>query len=459
MLEIFSMSPITRTILVYVGWFFLPNWATGVTVAFYNRFVSYFSLNYTPPAKGTSEAASQWRHCYAFVMFSYLAITSVYSCMAMSPNFYEILGVGPEADDQVLKLAFRTFARKNHPDRVGPQGAPHFIAVRDAYEALNHPVKRFAYDRFGPEAMTWTDCATSREYLRHGIIASSGFYIGTVGFLLVWSALGAANTGAYWRNLLLCTLFFLEFFLIVNSPSGDALGNYSFFPLSTLFRKRVPYQHTLFLHQLYMSVSIAISRVIPVLLPATRESVHTSDVAMSAVKPIVDKLAFLATMADREVSRMLSAEIRSMHGASALPSSLNATSSSHDSFATSESPFVPSNNTIAALTSEMENLIIDKQLQSHPILRGYWDAAIARQRHEHDERLSNSRLPSPPKSLSPVEPPKEFSFDREPSQFVTEKLRSIPYTRELPSPRPSPPRQVITEQSNSGYIRGRSLSY
>lgn len=80
-------------------------------------------------------------------MFSYLATTSVYSCVAMPPNFYEILGVSPEADDQVLKLAFRTFARRNHPDRVGPQGAPLFIAVRDAYEALNHPVKRFAYDR------------------------------------------------------------------------------------------------------------------------------------------------------------------------------------------------------------------------------------------------------------------------------------------------------------------------
>lgn len=54
--------------------------------------------------------------------------------------------------------------------------------------------------------MTWTDCATSREYLRHGIIASSGFYIGTVGFLVVWSVLGAANTGAYVR--------FSSFFLL-----------------------------------------------------------------------------------------------------------------------------------------------------------------------------------------------------------------------------------------------------
>lgn len=49
-----------------------------------------------------------------------------------------------------------------------------------------------------------------------------------------------------------------------------------------------------------MSLSIAITRVMPVLLPATRESVHALDVAMSAVKPIVDKLAFLATMADHE---------------------------------------------------------------------------------------------------------------------------------------------------------------
>ena len=66
----------------------------------------------------------------------------------MPLNFYEILGVGPDADDQALKVAFRTFARRNHPDRVGSKGAPLFIAVRDAFEALSDPVKRFAYDRF-----------------------------------------------------------------------------------------------------------------------------------------------------------------------------------------------------------------------------------------------------------------------------------------------------------------------
>jgi len=55
--------------------------------------------------------------------------------------------VGPDADESQLKLAFRNFARKNHPDKVGRQGEELFMIVRDAYESLKHPVKRFAYDR------------------------------------------------------------------------------------------------------------------------------------------------------------------------------------------------------------------------------------------------------------------------------------------------------------------------
>lgn len=65
----------------------------------------------------------------------------------MRPNFYELLGVGPDADETALKQAFRSFARRNHPDRVGSQGEALFVEIRDAYEALKDPVKRFAYDR------------------------------------------------------------------------------------------------------------------------------------------------------------------------------------------------------------------------------------------------------------------------------------------------------------------------
>lgn len=65
----------------------------------------------------------------------------------MAPNYYEILGVSPTSDESSLKSAFRQFAKKNHPDRVGVQGEQLFMEVRDAFEALKNPVTRFAYDR------------------------------------------------------------------------------------------------------------------------------------------------------------------------------------------------------------------------------------------------------------------------------------------------------------------------
>ena len=50
--------------------------------------------------------------------------------------------------------------------------------------------------------MDWTDCVTSREYIKHGLVASSGFYIGTVGFLLIWSIFSSGNLGTYVSNII-----------------------------------------------------------------------------------------------------------------------------------------------------------------------------------------------------------------------------------------------------------------
>ena len=65
----------------------------------------------------------------------------------MPSNYYEILDVNPTADDNALKTAFRQFAKKYHPDRVGAQGEALFMEVRNAYDALKDPITRFAYDR------------------------------------------------------------------------------------------------------------------------------------------------------------------------------------------------------------------------------------------------------------------------------------------------------------------------
>jgi curved DNA-binding protein len=66
-------------------------------------------------------------------------------------DYYEILGVGPEATAQDIKKAFRQIARECHPDVTGddPVAAERFKSARKAYETLIDPVTRSRYDRRG----------------------------------------------------------------------------------------------------------------------------------------------------------------------------------------------------------------------------------------------------------------------------------------------------------------------
>ena len=66
-------------------------------------------------------------------------------------DYYEVLGVPKDADDATLKKAYRTLAKKYHPDaNPGDQAAADkFKEASEAYSVLSDPEKKKLYDQFG----------------------------------------------------------------------------------------------------------------------------------------------------------------------------------------------------------------------------------------------------------------------------------------------------------------------
>ena len=61
---------------------------------------------------------------------------------------YKVLQVDPEAEDEVIKAAYRRLARKYHPDLAfGPEAATRMAAINAAWDLVGEPVARAAYDR------------------------------------------------------------------------------------------------------------------------------------------------------------------------------------------------------------------------------------------------------------------------------------------------------------------------
>ena len=66
-------------------------------------------------------------------------------------DYYEVLGVGRDADAKAIKRAYRKLAKKYHPD-MNPgdkQAEQKFKEVTEAYNVLSDTEKKKLYDQYG----------------------------------------------------------------------------------------------------------------------------------------------------------------------------------------------------------------------------------------------------------------------------------------------------------------------
>ena len=68
-------------------------------------------------------------------------------------DYYRVLGVSPKATDEEIRKAFRTLARKYHPDvaKAKKTAEEKFKEINEAHEVLSHPDSRRKYDELGAD--------------------------------------------------------------------------------------------------------------------------------------------------------------------------------------------------------------------------------------------------------------------------------------------------------------------
>jgi molecular chaperone DnaJ len=86
--------------------------------------------------------------------------------MRTKRDYYDVIGVGPNADENEIKANYRKLALKYHPDRNpdDKEAEEKFKEAAEAYEVLRDPEKRNIYDHYGHEGLQGTGFSGFRGF-------------------------------------------------------------------------------------------------------------------------------------------------------------------------------------------------------------------------------------------------------------------------------------------------------
>jgi curved DNA-binding protein CbpA len=93
----------------------------------------------------------------------------------MARDFYEVLGVGRNADQSEIQRAYRKLARTHHPDVNKDLAAEaRFKEISEAYDVLSDPDLRKRYDAFGEDFRRVPPDVSPEEWRRAQAYSGAG---------------------------------------------------------------------------------------------------------------------------------------------------------------------------------------------------------------------------------------------------------------------------------------------
>jgi len=79
-------------------------------------------------------------------------------------DYYEVLQISPNADNETIHRVFKFLAARFHPDNIQTGDGAKFRLVRSAYEVLSSPVRRIEHDTMRNE-FTSRPLSTSIDFM------------------------------------------------------------------------------------------------------------------------------------------------------------------------------------------------------------------------------------------------------------------------------------------------------
>ncbi|KAB5554693.1 hypothetical protein GE09DRAFT_1222177 [Coniochaeta sp. 2T2.1] len=357
-------------LLSLIGWTFLPNLVTSWTQTI------LYSLTIRAgdpkPRPGSPKFAEHRRRIHIAVVSLYLLYT-IYEAdhdIRRAGSFHSDLSLPISASDRDIKSRFRRLAAIHHPDKAagGQQDADsvnaYFVHLKTASDTLLDPARRFAYERFGPDVVTWAShgkCVTVRDFVVRGGQLLVPYYAVAAGVMYALGLFGYLDWARYERWLVLAVMFVFELDTVMR-PGRPAVFERLVDPLMRFWTGRetgyLPFQIIALARKLSITIYVAFSQIGPLIGADTSSGQIVvggkkggSDEKLLAQN--LDRLEGAAKSLDVDMGRLLQTEM---------------------------APFAGDEQVVQSMKGKMKEWLVQNTIRQDPMVRDALGRAFQRRR-------------------------------------------------------------------------------